>query len=58
VRGWLNFVHIRVEDLLLDGDPPQMHIIHAKRGADRYVPTLPALADELRTPRRSERMDK
>jgi len=43
------FVHIRVEDLLLDGDPPQMHIIHAKRGADRYVPILPALADELRT---------
>src|SRR5713226_3847703 len=41
------FVHIRVEDLLLEGDPPQMHIIHAKRGADRYVPILPALADEL-----------
>jgi integrase len=37
------FVHIRVEDLLLDGDPPQIHIIHAKRGADRYVPILPAL---------------
>jgi integrase/recombinase XerD len=44
------FVHIRVEDLLLDGDPPQIHIIHAKRRADRYVPILPALADELRTP--------
>jgi integrase/recombinase XerD len=43
------FVHIRIEDLLLDGDPPQMHIIHAKRRADRYVPILPALADELRT---------
>jgi integrase/recombinase XerD len=43
------FVHIRVEDLLLDSDPSQMHIIHAKRGADRYVPILPALADELRT---------
>jgi integrase/recombinase XerD len=43
------FVHIRVEDLLLDGDPPQIHIVHAKRGADRYVPILPALADELRT---------
>ena len=26
------FVHIRVGDLLLDGDPPQIHIIHAKRG--------------------------
>jgi integrase/recombinase XerD len=43
------FVHIRVEDLLLDGDPPQIHMVHAKRGADRYVPILPALADELRT---------
>ena len=43
------FVHIRVEDLLLDSDPPQIHIVHAKRGADRYVPILPALADELRT---------
>jgi integrase/recombinase XerD len=43
------FVHIRVEDLLLDGDPPQIYITHAKRGADRYVPILPALADELRT---------
>lgn len=43
------FVHIRVEDLLLDGDPPQIHLTHAKRGADRYVPILPPLADELRT---------
>jgi hypothetical protein len=43
------FVHIRVEDLLLDGDSPQLRIIHAKRGADRYVPILPALADELHT---------
>lgn len=43
------FVHIRVEDLLLDGDPPQIHITHAKRQADRYVPILPVLADELRT---------
>ena len=33
----------------LDRDPPQIHIVHAKRGADRYVPVLPALADELRT---------
>ncbi|MGO9056804.1 MAG: tyrosine-type recombinase/integrase [Candidatus Binataceae bacterium] len=33
----------------MDGDPPQVHILHAKRGADRYVPILPALADELRT---------
>jgi len=43
------FVHIRVEDLLLDGDLPQIHLTHAKRGADRYVPILPTLADELRT---------
>jgi len=43
------FVHIRVEDLLLDDDPPQIHITRAKRGADRYVPILSALADELRT---------
>jgi len=43
------FVHIRVEDLLVDGDPPQIHLTHAKRGADRSVPIFPALADELRT---------
>jgi integrase/recombinase XerD len=43
------FVHIRVEDLLFGSDPPQVHITHAKRQSDRYVPILPALADELRT---------
>ena len=43
------FVHIRVEDLLVEGELPQIHLTHAKRGADRYVPILPALADELRT---------
>ena len=43
------FVHIRVEDLFLDDDPPQIHITHAKGNADRYVPVLPALAQELRT---------
>src|SRR5215831_18688809 len=43
------FVHFRVEDLLLDGDPPQIHVMWAKRQADRYVPILPALGDELRT---------
>jgi hypothetical protein len=26
------FVHIRVEDLLVDGNPPQIHLTHAKRG--------------------------
>jgi integrase/recombinase XerD len=43
------FVHIRVEDLLLDSEPPQIHIVHAKRKSDRYVPIMPALADEIRT---------
>lgn len=38
-----------VVDRLLGGDPPQIHITHAKRQADRYVPILPELADELRT---------
>jgi site-specific recombinase XerD len=38
------FVQIRVENLLLDRDPPQIHIVHAKRGADCYVPVLSALA--------------
>jgi integrase/recombinase XerD len=43
------FVHIKVEDLHLDSDPPQIHITRAKREADRYVPILPALGQELRT---------
>jgi len=43
------FVHIRVEDLHPDGDPPRIHLTHAKGHADRYVPILPALAQELRT---------
>lgn len=43
------FVHISLKDLLLDGDPPQIHILHAKRQSDRYVPIMPTLADELRT---------
>jgi integrase/recombinase XerD len=42
------FVHIRVEDLHLDSDPPQVHLTHAKGQANRYVPILPALAQELR----------
>jgi integrase/recombinase XerD len=29
------FAHIRVEDLFLDGDPPQIHIVHAKPTALR-----------------------
>ena len=43
------FVHIRVEDLHLDDDPPRIHLAHAKGQANRPVPILPALAQELRT---------
>src|SRR5918996_1727643 len=48
-------VHLRVEDLRLDGDSPQIHITHGKQQADRYVPILPALAQELRTHLRQRR---
>jgi integrase/recombinase XerD len=43
------FVHIKVEDLHLDADPPQIHVVQAKRGASRYVPILSSVAQELRT---------
>jgi len=43
------FVHIRIEDLHLDGDPPQIHLRHCKKGSNRYIPVLPTLAQELRT---------
>jgi integrase/recombinase XerD len=43
------FVHLRVEDLFLDDEPPQIHITNAKGNTDRYVPVLPALAQELHT---------
>ena len=43
------FVQIRVEDLHLALDPPQIYIANAKGGSDGYVPILPALAQELRT---------
>lgn len=43
------FVQLRVEDVHLDGDLPQIHIVHAKRQSDRYVPILPSLAQELCT---------
>jgi integrase/recombinase XerD len=43
------FVHIRIEDLYLDSDPPQIHLTHSKGQAQRHVPILPALAQELRT---------
>jgi integrase/recombinase XerD len=43
------FVHIHVEDLHLDDDPPRVHLAHAKGHANRSVPILPTLAQELRT---------
>jgi integrase/recombinase XerD len=43
------FVHIRVEDLHPDDDPPRIHLAHAKGQANRSVPILPTLAQELRT---------
>ena len=43
------FVQLRVEDLHLALDPPQVYIANAKGGSDGYVPILPALAQELRT---------
>jgi integrase/recombinase XerD len=43
------FVHIRIEDLHLDDDPPQIYLSHCKKESNRYVPVLPALAQELRT---------
>ena len=42
-------VHLRVEDLHLALDPPQVYIANAKNESDGYVPILPALAQELRT---------
>jgi integrase/recombinase XerD len=43
------FVHIQVEELHLDSDPPQIYLSHCKKESNRYVPILPALAQELRT---------
>ena len=43
------FVQIRIEDLHLALDPPQIYLANAKGGSDGYVPILPALAQELRT---------
>ena len=43
------FVHIRIDDLHLDDDPPQIYLSHCKKESNRYVPVLPALAQELRT---------
>jgi len=43
------FIHIRLDDLHLGDDPPQIHLTHAKRQSTRYVPVPPSLAHELRT---------
>lgn len=43
------FVHIRVEDLYLDAESPQIYLSHCKKESNRYVPVLPTLAQELRT---------
>src|SRR5260221_3651282 len=48
-RGLQTFAQLAERLSLWAGDPPQIHIAHAKGGADRYVPVLPALAHELRT---------
>ena len=42
-------VNIKVEDLRLDLEPPQIYLAVAKGGSDGYVPILPTLAQELRT---------
>ena len=42
-------VHIRVGDLHLDLEPPQIYLAVTKGGSDGFVPILPALAQELRT---------
>ena len=42
-------VHIKVEDLRLALEPPQIYLAVAKGGSDGYVPILPNLAQELRT---------
>jgi integrase len=39
------FAEVRVEDLHLDSDPPQIRHVHAKGGASRYVPILPSHID-------------
>lgn len=43
------FVNLKLADLHLDLEPPQIYIAVAKGGSDGYVPVLPTLAQELRT---------
>jgi integrase/recombinase XerD len=42
------FIHLRAEDAHLDGDAPHIYVHKAKKDSVRYVPILPALAQELR----------
>ncbi len=42
-------INIKVEDLRLDLEPPQIYLAVAKGGSDGYVPILSTLAQELRT---------
>ena len=42
-------VNVKVEDLRLALEPPQIYLAVAKGGSDGYVPILPNLAQELRT---------
>ena len=42
------FVFLRAQDAHLDGEAPHLYVHKAKKGAVRYVPLLPALAQELR----------
>ena len=43
------FVNLKVADLHLGLEPPQIYIAVAKGGSDGFVPILPTLAQELRT---------
>lgn len=42
------FVFLRAQDLHLDGEAPHLYVHKAKKDSVRYVPILPALAQELR----------
>ena len=42
-------VHIQDRRPESNADPPQLYLSHCKKESNRYVPVLPALAQELRT---------
>jgi len=42
------FVFLRAQDVHLDGEAPHLYVHKAKKDSVRYVPILPALAQELR----------